>query len=115
MRRLSLIMLAAAWLAGCDTGITIPAGAPVTYENHFEDRSVVVGRPLADRIVTALRGEPHSAQRNVGMGLDTRKYLRVGGKSFQVTGDELILIDDWGVRTWRIAGVEAALDALTVD
>ena len=46
------------------------------------------------------------------MSLDIRKYLHVAARAFQVTDDELVLMDDWGVREWAIPGIAARLDAL---
>jgi hypothetical protein len=46
------------------------------------------------------------------MGLDSLKYLHVASRTFQVTSDALVLIDKWGVREWRISGIESELDTL---
>ena len=112
MKRVSVLLFVAFCMIGCGTKIEVPAGTPVRYENHFTGAKVAVANPLADVIIAELNDEPSSSEKNAGMGLDTRKYLTVGARTFQVKGDELVLLDDWGVRTWRIKDIETKLDAL---
>ena len=112
MKKLVFLTLVAFGMVGCGAAIEIPAGTSVRYENYFTKAKVVVSNPLADVIITKLSDEPDSALKSAAMGLDTRKYLYVGARTFQVNVDELVLLDDWGVRTWRIKGIEAQLEAL---
>jgi len=108
---LAIIVLAVA-LAGCGTGIAVPRDAAVRYQDRVAGTTVAVSDPLASRIRETLAGEPDSADPGKGMGLDTLHYCRVGDLIFQVMGDRLILLDDWGVRTWIIDRVGAELAEL---
>ena len=112
MRRLSHFLLATVSAIGCSAKIDVPAGTPVQYENLFTEWKVAVDGALADEIVTVLRDDPDEADKGVHMRLDTRKRLTLGAMSFQVTKGELVLLDDWGVRRWKIRDIEARLDAL---
>jgi len=112
MKRLSIFGAVALCMMGCGEKIAVPAGAAVQYENHFAGSKVVVGDPLAGEIIDALGREPDRADKDVSAGLDTRKYLDVGGWGFQVHGDDIVLIDDWGVRAWTVRNIEARLEAL---
>jgi len=113
MKRLVILAVLAFGVIGCSAKIKIPPGTPVQYENRFTGAMVVVENPLAGTIITRLNDEPDRATKGMAMGLDTQKYLRVGTNTFQVTGDELVLLDDWGVRTWVIRNIEMKLDVAT--
>ena len=115
MKKLGILAIAAFCMVGCGRKIKVPAGTPVQYENHFKGSKVAVGDPLAGAIIAELNGEPDSAEKNTSMSLDTRKYLHVGTKTFQVKRDEVVLVDDWGVRTWTISNIETRLEALTIE
>jgi hypothetical protein len=112
---IACVLLLAPCLPGCSKKIDVPAGTPIQYENYARGVKVVVGNPLADVIVAALSREPDGAERGVAMGLDTGKYLHVAPRTFQIKGNELYLLDDWGVRTWTIDGVETKLEALAAN
>jgi hypothetical protein len=112
--RMTVLAVAAAlavWPAGCNRKVSVPAGARVIYEDHLNGTSVVLGRPLRDRIVAQLNRPPDSAQRRTGMGLDARRYLHVDGRTFQVLDHDLVLLDDRGVRSWHIPNIGADLSA----
>ncbi len=112
MKTLAIPAIVALCMIGCSSKIKVPEGTSVHYENHFVGSKVVAGKPLADEIIAKLNDEPDYAGKNVEMTLNTRKSLHVGTRIFAVTADELILIDDWGVRTWSFKGIEARLEAL---
>ncbi len=112
MKKLSILAVVVFCMIGCRTKIKVAAGTSVQYENHFMGSKVVVGNPLADVIITKLNDEPNSAQKNISMSLDTRKYLHVGTRTFQVKGHELVLLDNWGVRSWVISNIETKLEVL---
>lgn len=113
MKVLGILAAVALCVAGCGRGIAVSAGAAVEYENHFTGSKVAVGGPLAGEIIGALGREPDRAEKNVSATLDTKKYLHVGARTFQVHGDEIILLDDWGMRTWMLRNIETRLEALT--
>jgi hypothetical protein len=93
-------------------GLRISDRSVVTYENQFERRRITVPAPLSITIRQTLSAAPDQADKDVGMGLDTRKYLHVGSHTLQVTGDDVILLDDWGVRRWSIVDIEKTLDGI---
>ncbi len=90
----------------------------LAYENSVIGETVAIEGPLVDLILTKLRGTHDEAKRDVGNVPDTRKYLHVGTRTFQVLPSSLKLIDDsgnrdvWAVRFWHIDDIEATLDAL---
>ncbi|HDZ22257.1 hypothetical protein LCGC14_0274960 [marine sediment metagenome] len=92
--------------------LEIPPNTPVRYENLAAEKTVTVEGPLADRILHRLNEGPDRAERGVAMSMDTRKYLHIEERTFQVHGSDLILMDDWGVREWVIDDIEATLEAL---
>lgn len=98
-------------MAACAERPVVPATAKVVYENGITGRSVELGEPLADQVRRTLSREPDSSTRNAGMGLDARRYIRACGRTYQVTEDRLVLLDDWGVREWNTPGIAAELDA----
>jgi len=112
VRRLRVLIVAALFAAGCSKGIDVPAGTTVRYENRAVSARVDVSEPLAGSIIAALNRHPDSADRHVRAGLDTLKYLHVAQRTLQVMPDSVILLDDRGVRTWRIPDIEIQLDAL---
>ncbi len=103
-------------MIGCGTKsgtkISVPAGASVQYGNSLTGAKVAVGAPLANALITKLNAAPDTAEKNVAIDLRTRTYLHVNGMTLQVNGNELLLHDGWGVRTWIIKGIETQLEAL---
>jgi hypothetical protein len=112
IKRLAIPMAVMFCMSGCSTKISVPAGASVQYENSLTGAKVAVGAPLSDALITKLNAEPDTALKNVFMGLDTRKCLHVNRMTLKVNGNELLLLDDWGVRTWKMKGIETKLEAL---
>jgi len=113
MKRLVILAMVAFGLIGCSAKINIPPGTPVKYEGGSTGAMVVVENTLAGTIITRLNDEPDRATKGMAMLLDTLKYLRIGTSTFHVEGDELVLLDDWGVRTWVIGNIGMKLDAAT--
>lgn len=112
----ALGLVAATWLAGCGGGgLDIPEDASIRYDDRVAGTSLPVTGPLSDLIIARIRSEPERAEEGASMGLDTREYLLVGNLTFQIEGDALVLVDDWGVRIWRLEGMGAKLDSLSAD
>ena len=99
-------------LASCSTKITIPRGASIVYENDLVGVQVPISGALARVVLTKLATTPDRAYRGEEMPLNTRKYLRIGDRTFQVQANELVLLDDWGIRIWLVSKIESDLDAL---
>jgi len=113
MKTLMVHASVACCIIGCSHRAEVPSGATVWYENELARTKVPVPQPLAGSILQRLGQEPDSAQRGTSMGLDSLRYLHVGNLTFEVVSDELILMDRWGLRIWRIKNIEARLDSLT--
>lgn len=109
----TILILTFLFIAGCDTKLDIPKGTTVQY-NNVHNTAVTLEDALAGEIITKLNEEPDSKDKGAAMGLDTRKYLRVGRRTFQVLENRVVLIDGWGIRTWIVEDIEAKLDALIV-
>jgi len=109
MKKLAIPAIIALCMIGCSSNIKVPKGTSVTYEDRLAGAKVVVGSPLAGEIIDRLNDDPDDAEKKAGMPLDTQKYLHVGAMTLQVMADELVLIDDWGVRTWEFKGIETRL------
>ncbi len=116
MTRISIPLAVVLCTLGCSTKsstkISVPAGASVQYGNYSTGTKVAVGPPLSDTLITKLNAEPDNAEKNAEMDLKTRTYLQVNGMTLQVNGNEIVLHDDWGIRTWKIKSIEAKLEAL---
>ena len=114
--RISISLAVMLCTLGCSTKsstkISVPAGASVQYGDYSTGTKVAVGPPLSNTLITKLNAEPDNAEKNAAMGLKTRTYLHVNGMTLQVNGNELLLLDGWGVRTWIIKGIETKLEAL---
>ncbi|MEM1354732.1 MAG: hypothetical protein AAGC44_11420 [Planctomycetota bacterium] len=115
LKRVLVLALLLIALVGCGNRISIPEGALVIYENYARERQMKVDSDFAAEICKTLREPPDSAEKNMALGLDTRKSLRVGGQSFQVLPNSVILMDLWGVRTWHFKDIEARLDSVFGD
>ena len=96
---------------GLSLKITVPRRTTVRYEND-SGGSVAVEKPLANEIIAKLANEPDYADRHIRMPPDTIGYLDVGAQRVHVDDNELVLVDDWGMRMWEFRGIEAKLDAL---
>jgi beta-lactamase regulating signal transducer with metallopeptidase domain len=85
------------------------AGTAIVYENVLVGSRVKVSGDLEAAVRAKLAAPPDNAEKGVQTGLDTKKYLHVGDRTFQVHGNDLVLLDDWGVSTWTLPGIERKL------
>ena len=115
MKRLAVLAVVAVCTVGCSSKTAEPERASVSYESEVAKSKIVLSEPLAGTINARLGEEPDIAEKGFAMGIDTGKYLHVGATTFQVAGNELVLADDWGVKTWKVQGIEATLDALVQE
>ena len=95
----------------CSHQIDVSDKSEVVYVNEFSNKSIEITSDLADVIRTKLSGPPQESEKGVAMGLDTRRYIRVSHLTFQVLNNDLVLMDEWGVRTWRIDKIETLLES----
>ncbi|MHC4561359.1 MAG: hypothetical protein ACYS8X_01145 [Planctomycetota bacterium] len=117
MKNYAAAILMALLLVSCRGRTSVPATVSVAYEYYDEGNSAwvrtPVDSPLAEEIATEVAGQPDVAEKGVGMGLDPRKYVHVSGRGrFLVVGNQLIVIDRWGTRTWIVSEIQQRLDAL---